>query len=124
MNTALEALLVRLRNERSEEPLSKPVMKVQECQKARADVASTREKKVTGLKPDLLAEYQRILQRRGTALSEAKDGACTMCHVKLRAQVYVDVKRNDTIITCSSCSRILFFNAPPPQGALEAPLPS
>ena len=75
-------------------------------------------------KPDLLAEYSRILQRRGTALAEAKDGGCTMCHVKLRAQVYVDVKRNDGIITCSSCSRILYFNAPPPQGALEAPLPS
>jgi predicted nucleic acid-binding Zn-ribbon protein len=46
-----------------------------------------------------------------------------MCHVKLRAQVFVDVKRNDAIITCSSCSRIMFFNAPPPQGAVEAPLP-
>jgi predicted nucleic acid-binding Zn-ribbon protein len=97
---------------------------ISECQKTRAEVAATREKKVTALKPDLLAEYSRILQRRGTALSEAKDGGCTMCHVKLRAQVYVDVKRNDAIITCSSCSRILFFNAPPPQGAIEAPLPS
>ncbi|MBK5256022.1 MAG: hypothetical protein JJE39_08310 [Vicinamibacteria bacterium] len=94
-----------------------------DCQTKRAEVAATREKKVVDLKPDLLAEYSRILQRRGTALSEAKDGACTMCHVKLRAQVYVDVKRNDTIITCSSCSRIMFFSAPPPQGALEAPLP-
>jgi len=97
--------------------------KIHEGQKGRAAVALTREKKVAAFKPDLLAEYSRILQRRGTALAEAKDGACTMCHVKLRAQVYMDVKRNDTIIPCSSCSRILFFNAPPPQGALEAPLP-
>jgi len=97
--------------------------RIKECQAQRAGVAATREKKVTGLKPDLLAEYSRILARRGTALSEAKDGACTMCHVKLRAQVFVDVKRNDAIITCSSCSRIMFFNAPPPQGAIEAPLP-
>ncbi len=98
--------------------------KVKECQTRRAEVAATREKKVTVLKPDLLAEYSRILARRGTALAEAKDGVCTMCHVKLRAQVFVDVKRNDAIITCSSCSRIMFFNALPPQGALEAPLPS
>lgn len=97
---------------------------IQDCQTRRGLVAGTREKKVAALKPDLLAEYSRILQRRGTALAEAKDGGCTMCHVKLRAQVYVDVKRNDGIITCSSCSRILYFNAPPPQGALEAPLPS
>ena len=99
-------------------------VRIQECQTARLGVAATREKKIVGLKPDLLAEYSRILQRRGTALSEAKDGACTMCHVKLRAQVFVDVKRNDAIIVCSSCSRILYFNAPPPQGAIEAPLPS
>lgn len=97
--------------------------RIKECQTQRAEVAATREKKATVLKPDLLAEYSRILARRGTALSEAKDGACTMCHVKLRAQVFVDVKRNDAIITCSSCSRIMFFNAPPPQGAIEAPLP-
>ncbi len=94
-----------------------------ECQKRRAEVAAIREKRVKDLKPDLLAEYSRILQRRGTALAEAREGGCTMCHVKLRAQVYVDVKRNDSIITCSSCSRIMFFNAPPPQGAIEAPLP-
>ncbi|MEO8500630.1 MAG: C4-type zinc ribbon domain-containing protein [Vicinamibacteria bacterium] len=98
--------------------------RIKECQAQRAEVAVTREKKTAALKPDLFAEYTRILQRRGVALAEAKDGACTMCHVKLRAQVFVDVKRNDAIITCSSCSRILFFDAPPPQGALEAPLPS
>jgi len=98
--------------------------RIKECQAQRAEVAGSREKRAAALKPDLLAEYNRILQRRGVALAEAKDGACTMCHVKLRAQVFVDVRRNDAIITCSSCSRIMFFNAPPPQGAIEAPLPS
>ena len=97
--------------------------RIQEDRTKRAEVAATREKKVETLKPDLLSEYSRILKLRGTALAEAKDGACTMCHVKLRAQLYVDVKRNDAITTCSSCSRILFFHAPPPQGAIEAPLP-
>ncbi len=99
-------------------------LSIRECEARRGEVAAARQKKVETLKPDLLAEYSRILKARGTALAEAKDGACTMCHVKLRAQVYVDVKRNDAIITCSSCSRIMFFDAPPPQGALEAPLPS
>jgi predicted nucleic acid-binding Zn-ribbon protein len=98
--------------------------KVKERQSKRAEVASTREKKIGSLKPELLAEYSRILKLRGTALSEAKDGACTTCHVKLRAQMYVDVKHNDAIIPCPSCGRILFFNAPPPQGAIEAPLPA
>ena len=96
---------------------------MQECQGKREEVAAGREKRAALLNPDVLAEYARILKRRGTALAEAKDGACTTCHVKLRAQVFVDVKRNDGIIHCSSCSRIMFFNPPPPQGAIEAPLP-
>lgn len=98
--------------------------KVAERKAKRAEVAAIREKKVVALKPELLSEYLRILKLKGTALSEAKDGACTSCHVKLRAQMNVDVKHNTAIIPCPSCGRILFFNAPPPQGAIEAPLPS
>ncbi len=97
---------------------------IKTCEAERARAAGSRETTVATLKPEILGDYTRILKLRGTALAEAKDGACTMCHVKLRAQMYVDVKRNDSIIACSSCSRILYFNAPPPQGALEAPLPS
>ena len=105
------------------EEIQKLNASIKACEAGRSEVAALRETKVLTLKPDLLAEYSRILKSRGTALSEAKDGACTTCHVKLRAQVFVDVRRNDGIIICSSCSRILFFDAPPPQGALEAPLP-
>ena len=96
---------------------------IQECEKRRAEVSVIREKRAEALKPDLLAEYTRILKSRGSALAEAKDGACLACHVKLRAQVFVDVRHNNAIIMCSSCSRIMFFDAPPPQGALDAPLP-
>ena len=97
---------------------------IQAAQGKRSEAAALREKKVGALRGELLSEYSRILKARGTALAEAKDGACCMCHVKLRPQVYVDVKHNDRIITCSSCSRIMYFNAPPPQGAIEAPLPA
>ncbi len=47
--------------------------------------------------------------RKGLALSEARDGHCTQCHVRLRPQVYNDVRRNDSLIQCESCSRILYF---------------
>jgi predicted nucleic acid-binding Zn-ribbon protein len=47
--------------------------------------------------------------RKGLALSEARDGHCTQCHVRLRPQVYNDVRRNETLIQCESCSRILYF---------------
>jgi predicted nucleic acid-binding Zn-ribbon protein len=47
--------------------------------------------------------------RRGVALSEAREGHCTQCHVRLRPQVFNDVRRNDGLIQCESCSRILYY---------------
>lgn len=90
---------------------------------ARDDVEARRSRIAAALKADLMAEYARIAKARGTALAEAKDGGCAACHVKLRPQVFLDVKRNDAVRTCSSCSRILYFDAPLRDGGVEAPLP-
>ena len=90
---------------------------------ARAAVETRRAGIASALPADLMTEYARISKARGSALAEAKDGGCSACHVKLRPQVFLDVKRNDAVRTCSSCSRILYFDAPLPQGGVEAPLP-
>jgi predicted nucleic acid-binding Zn-ribbon protein len=59
---------------------------------------------------EALALFERIVQgRRGIALAEARDGLCTVCHVRLRPQVFNDVRRNDSLIQCESCGRILYF---------------
>jgi predicted nucleic acid-binding Zn-ribbon protein len=51
--------------------------------------------------------------RKGQAMSEARDGHCMQCHVRLRPQVFNEVRRNERLIQCESCSRILVFVAPP-----------
>ena len=62
------------------------------------------------LSKDVLKIYERIAHgRKGIALAEAKDGLCSACHVRLRPQVYNEVRRNDSIIQCDSCTRILYF---------------
>jgi predicted nucleic acid-binding Zn-ribbon protein len=58
--------------------------------------------------------------RKGLAMSEARNGHCMQCHVRLRPQVYNDVRHNERLIQCESCSRILFYIAPP-AGAAAAP---
>src|SRR4030095_12721035 len=53
-----------------------------------------------------LALFEHVSKhRRGLAMSEARDGLCTQCHVRLRPQVYNDVRRNDGLHQCESCSR-------------------
>jgi predicted nucleic acid-binding Zn-ribbon protein len=54
--------------------------------------------------------FQRVLKaRQGVAVAEAADGHCTICHVRLRPQVYNTIRRNDSIYQCDSCQRILYF---------------
>ncbi len=49
-------------------------------------------------------------QRKGIAVVEARDGHCTCCNVRLRPQVFNDIRSNSTLIQCDSCQRILYFN--------------
>ena len=56
--------------------------------------------------------------RKGVAVAEARDGLCTICHVRLRPQVFNEVRKNESIIQCDSCRRILYF-----AGTTEASTP-
>ncbi len=76
---------------------------LQRTTEARAELAQQVSK-------EALATFERIAQgRKGVAMAEARDGLCTVCHVRLRPQVFNDARRNDGIIQCESCSRILYF---------------
>ncbi len=60
-----------------------------------------------------------VARLRGTAVAEARDGMCQLCHMKLRLQMYVELKRNEVIVQCPSCSRILYYEPPVPTVAPE-----
>jgi predicted nucleic acid-binding Zn-ribbon protein len=63
----------------------------------------------------MLELFQRVARVRGTAVSEAtKDAMCSQCHVKLRPQMFVDLKRGEEIFQCPQCNRILYYEAPVP----------
>ena len=56
-----------------------------------------------------LAVFELVSRRRnGVGVAQARDGICTICHVRLRPQVFNTVLRNDQIIQCDSCQRILY----------------
>jgi predicted nucleic acid-binding Zn-ribbon protein len=68
---------------------------------------------IASLAPDALSAFELVSKRRnGVAMAEARDGICTVCHVRLRPQVFNTVRRNEAIIQCDSCQRILFFVPP------------
>ena len=73
-------------------------------------ITAERAQVAAALSPAALSLFDHVAKhRKGLALSEARGGHCTQCHVRLRPQVYNDVRRNDGLIQCESCSRILYF---------------
>ena len=67
--------------------------------------------KVAGqLAPQTMALFDTVARgRKGVAVVEARQGRCTSCQVRLRPQLFIDVRSNSTLIQCESCQRILYF---------------
>lgn len=58
---------------------------------------------------DLLPRYNRVRKARGgIAVSAARDYVCEVCQVRIRPQVFQEIRRNDQIIACDACQRILY----------------
>ena len=101
------------------EELARTELALQEALRAR-------EALVAQLDPQLLALFEQVARmRKGVGVGTAQDGLCSICHVRLRPHVYQQVRRNDSIIQCESCQRILYFVPPPvpPPAPVDAPAP-
>ena len=79
---------------------------VTECATARTTLVATLNDK------GLLDTFGRIAKVRGTAVARAEGERCTVCQVRLRPAVFVQILKNDQIMQCDSCNRILYFIAP------------
>ena len=71
--------------------------------------AASRTSLAAAISPAVLSIFEQTARsRKGVAVAEARDGLCTICHVRLRPQVFNEILRNDSIIQCDSCRRILY----------------
>ncbi len=63
------------------------------------------------LPPQMAAIYNRLAQRSrdGIAVAEVVGGSCSACFMKLRPQMQVEMRTSDKIMTCESCTRILYI---------------
>ena len=39
---------------------------------------------------------------------------CEACHVRMRLQIWVEIKKNERVFQCESCGRVLYYEPPPP----------
>ena len=55
--------------------------------------------------------YERIRKKtKNTPIADATDGRCEACRISLRPQLFQDLRRGDTVMTCESCGRLLTYN--------------
>ncbi len=62
-----------------------------------------------GVSGDLIARYDRVRKFRGGAgVAPARNYVCELCQVRIRPQVFQEISKNDQIIACDACQRILY----------------
>jgi len=79
------------------------------------DASRAREALLAHLDPRVLSLFEQVSRaRKGVAICTAtRDGLCSVCHVRLRPQVFQQVRQNDGIVQCDTCQRILYYVPPP-----------
>lgn len=61
----------------------------------------------------LLREYHQLrATRKGLAVVPVKEGTCLGCRLALPPQLIADVRKNEKILTCSHCTRFLYWPNP------------
>lgn len=81
-------------------------------EKKELDRLTALRKEVFSRLPDRLAAvYDRLVSRSrdGIAVAEVTNGSCSACFMSLRKQVVVELNTTNDIITCESCTRILYI---------------
>ncbi|MDX1764121.1 MAG: C4-type zinc ribbon domain-containing protein [bacterium] len=75
----------------------------------RERLLSQREVVARAVDPVCLSQYNRVMSRKeGPVVVKIIDGNCQGCHMTLPPQLYNNVRKGDTIISCSFCNRILY----------------
>ena len=78
-------------------------------QKELADLQTVQKGQASRLDAELLKLYTRLIRNRDVAVVPVMDSSCQGCGMALTPQAYAELRRNDRMFTCASCSRILYF---------------
>ncbi|MFH2060907.1 MAG: C4-type zinc ribbon domain-containing protein [Pseudomonadota bacterium] len=62
------------------------------------------------LDPALMTRFSKISNmNKGLAVTHVKNEVCMGCFMNIPPQLYIDVQRGNSLISCPQCSRILYY---------------
>jgi predicted nucleic acid-binding Zn-ribbon protein len=74
-----------------------------------AVLRTERDALAAGVKPEMLKRYGTIRMRRGLAVVSVRNGTCQGCNMNIPPQLYNVIQRGQTVETCPSCHRIIYW---------------
>jgi predicted nucleic acid-binding Zn-ribbon protein len=77
-------------------------------QEALTALKAEREKVTAQVESDFLKKYRTLKQARGNAVAEMQNGTCTGCHMAIPPQLNIRILKQEEMITCPNCHRILY----------------
>ena len=83
-----------------------------EIKKAKENMVISKElieKNEKNLPESILKDFKRLINKNGTAVVKCEKGICFGCRVKVSFMTLDRIKKNNEIIHCDNCGRILFY---------------
>ncbi len=75
-----------------------------------AEVSAQREQVLARLSPPLRSRYERVFgSKHGQAVALVARASCGGCHATLPPQVLAEVRRQDSVLVCEQCGRLLVW---------------
>jgi uncharacterized protein len=84
-------------------------VRMDELQAKIDEIRAERDKLAADVKPEVLKRYSNIRMRRGLAVVSVRNGTCQGCNMNIPPQLYIVIQRGQTIETCPSCHRIIYW---------------
>ena len=98
----------------------KTAARIAELHAATADERGVRDELASHVRADVIKRYSSIRMRRGLAVVPVTTGVCQGCHMAIPPQLYNILIRGETMETCPTCHRIIYWDEILKEKALEA----
>jgi predicted nucleic acid-binding Zn-ribbon protein len=75
----------------------------------KVDLEKAREELARQISPPLLSTYERLRARYKRAIVPVKDNKCLGCFMRLPTSLGARGRKDEEVITCEGCGRILYW---------------
>ena len=93
-----------------EEQIAELTAREENLKKELAELTANREELAAAVDESARNRYERLLKNKGeNVVVGIQHGVCGGCHMKFPTQIVLSCRREEEIVTCPNCGRILYY---------------